>query len=143
MERWRDTEIERKSDINIHTIYCIEGISETMDASADFYCQSNTNNHTRTSCAFYAKSLQVNHRQNTQKERASYFQNGERGGGERRDEARGYGVSFYRGQLFLVLTIILNQHKIFWDIATGHICTKLFRDACKYYNRYPTDFLVL
>ncbi len=47
--------------------YRIEGISETPDASADFYCQSNTNNHTRTSCAFYVKSLQVNHRQNTQK----------------------------------------------------------------------------
>jgi hypothetical protein len=26
--------------------YCIEGISETPNASADFYCQSNTNNLT-------------------------------------------------------------------------------------------------
>ena len=26
--------------------YCIEGISETPNASADFYCQSNTNNFT-------------------------------------------------------------------------------------------------
>ncbi len=26
--------------------YCIEGISETPNASADFYCQSNTNNRT-------------------------------------------------------------------------------------------------
>ncbi len=59
--------------------YCIEGLSETPNASADFYCQSNTNNHTRTSCAFYVKSLQVNHRQNTQKERASeILRNGER-----------------------------------------------------------------
>ncbi len=66
--------------------YCIEGISETTDASADFYFQSNTNNPTRTLCAFYAKSLQVNHRQNTQKERASYFQNGEREREKRRSE---------------------------------------------------------
>jgi hypothetical protein len=110
-----------------------------MGASADFYCQSNTNNNTRTSCTFYAKSLQVNHRQNTQKERESYFQNGR--GRERRDRGRGYGVGFYWGQLFLVSTIILNQHKIFWDIATGHICTRLFQDACKYYNRFPGLFL--
>ena len=61
--------------------------------------------------------------------------------GERRDKGRGYGVGFYRGQLFLVSTIILNQHKIFWDIATGHICTKLFRDTCKYNNRCSRLFL--
>ncbi len=61
--------------------------------------------------------------------------------GERRDGGRGYSIGFYRGQLFLVSTIVLNQHKIFWDIATGHICTKLFRDTCKYYNRYPGLFL--
>ncbi len=63
-------------------LYCIEGISETTGASADFYCQSNTNNHTRTSCAFYVKPLQVNHRQNTQKERASFSEWGE---GEREE----------------------------------------------------------
>jgi hypothetical protein len=61
--------------------------------------------------------------------------------GERRDGVRGYSVGFHWGQLFLVLTIILNQHKIFWDVATGRICTKLFRDACKYYNHYPGLFL--
>ena len=53
-------------------LYHIEGISETSNASADFYCQSNTNNLTRTSCPFYEESLQVNHGQNTQKERARY-----------------------------------------------------------------------
>ena len=127
---------------NFSVKYCIEGISETPNASADFYCQSNTNNLTRASCAFYVKSLQVNHRQNTQKEKERViFRMGR--GGERKDRVRGYGVGFYRGQLFLVLTIILNQHKIFWDIATDHICTNFFRDACKYYNRCPTDFLVL
>ena len=52
--------------------YCIEGISETPNTSADFYCQSNTNNFTRTSCAFYEESLQVDHRRYTQKERARY-----------------------------------------------------------------------
>ena len=34
------------------SVYCIEGISETTDWSADFYCQSNTNNFTKGSCAF-------------------------------------------------------------------------------------------
>jgi hypothetical protein len=66
--------------------YCIEGISETPNASADFYCQSNTNNNTRTSCAFYEKSLQVNHRLDTQKERARYCEMGREG--ERRDGVR-------------------------------------------------------
>jgi hypothetical protein len=119
--------------------YCIEGISETTRASADFYCQSNNDNLTRTSCTFYEKSLQVNHRQNTPKERARYCKMGRER--ERRDREREYGVDIYRGQLFLVLTIILNQHKIFWDIATGHICIKLFRDVCKYYNRCSGLFL--
>ncbi len=66
--------------------YCIEGISETLNASADFYCQSNTNNFTRTSCAFYEESLQVNHRLYTQKERARYCEMGREG--ERRDGVR-------------------------------------------------------
>jgi len=66
--------------------YCIEGLSETPNASADFYCRSNTNNNTRTSCAFYEKSLQVNHRQSTQKERVRYCEMGREG--ERRDRAR-------------------------------------------------------
>ncbi len=66
--------------------YCIEGISETTCASADFYCQSNNDDDTRTSCAFYEKSLQVNHRQNTQKERARYCERGREG--ERRDRER-------------------------------------------------------
>ncbi len=30
----------------VNTYYRIEGISETPNASADFYCQSNTNNRT-------------------------------------------------------------------------------------------------
>ncbi len=80
--------------ILLNVIYCIEGISETTDASADFYCQSNTNNLTRTSCAFYPKSLQVNHRQHTQKERARYCEMGREG--ERRDRAR-VQCGFYRG----------------------------------------------
>jgi len=79
-------------------LYCIEGISETTDASADFYCQSNTNNNTRTSCAFYVKSLQVNHRQNTQKERARYYGMGREG--ERRDGGRGYSVGFIEDSYF-------------------------------------------
>ena len=65
---------------------------------------------------FYVKSSKVNHRQNTQKERARYCEmgrEGERKGGERKGGERGYGVGFYRGQLFLVLTIILNRHEIF------------------------------
>jgi len=66
--------------------YCIEGLSETTDASADFYFQSNTNNHTRTSCVFYEKSLQVKHRQYTQKERARYCEMGREG--ERGDRVR-------------------------------------------------------
>jgi len=81
------------------------------DASADFYCQSKTNHHTRTSCAFYVKSLQVNHRQNTPKERARYCEMGREG--ERKGGGRGYGIGFYRRQLFLVLTSILNQQEIF------------------------------
>jgi hypothetical protein len=67
------------------------------------------------------------------------LQNG--GEREREETERENGVDIYRGQLFLVLTIILNQHKIFWDIATGHICTWLFRDACKYNNRCSGLFL--
>jgi hypothetical protein len=121
------------------TTYCIEGISETTGASADFYCQSNTNNHTRTSYASYAKSLQVNHRQNTQKERELFSEWGE---GEREEtEGEGMASVFIGDNYFCVLTIILNQHQIFWDIATGHISTKLFQDACKYYNRCPGLFL--
>ncbi len=41
--------------------YCIEGISETTDASSDVYCQSNNDNHILTSCAFYVESIQVKH----------------------------------------------------------------------------------
>ena len=83
---------------NINTKYCIEGLSETPNASADFYCQSNTNNHTRTLCAFYVKSLQVNHRQNTPKERARYYgMGGER---ERRDGGRGYSIGFIKDSYF-------------------------------------------
>jgi hypothetical protein len=113
--------------------YCIWRVSETTRASSDVYCQSYNDDNTRTSCAFYEKSLQVNHRQNTQKERARYCGVGREGEG--RDRGRGYSVCFYGGQLFLVLTIILNQQEIFWDITTGHIYTKLFRDAYKYCNR--------
>jgi hypothetical protein len=61
------------------SLYCIKGISETTRASSDVYCQSNIDNHNGTSCTFYAKSIQVKHRQNTQKERASYCEKGERG----------------------------------------------------------------
>jgi hypothetical protein len=69
-----------------YNIYRIEGISETTRASSDVYCQSNNDNNTRTSCAFYEESLQVNHRQNTQKERARYCDVGREG--ERRDRER-------------------------------------------------------
>ncbi len=78
--------------------YCIEGISETPNASADFYCQSNTNNRTSTLCAFYVESSKVNHRQNTQKERARYCEMGRER--ERNGEGRGYGIGFSRRQLF-------------------------------------------
>jgi len=30
--------------------------------SSNIYCQSNNENHIRTSCAFYVKSIQVKHR---------------------------------------------------------------------------------
>jgi hypothetical protein len=78
--------------------YRIEGISETTDASADFYYQSNTNNLTRTSRAFYVKSLQVNHWQNTQKERARYYGMGRER--ERRDGGRGYSIGFIEDSYF-------------------------------------------
>ena len=58
---------------------------------------------------FYVKSSKVNHRQNTQKERARYCEMGR----ERKGGGRGYGVGFYQRQLFLVLTIVLNQQEIF------------------------------
>jgi hypothetical protein len=74
------------ADTGLVDLYCIEGISETTCASADFYCQSNNDHDKRTSCSFYEKSLQVNHRQNTQKERARYLRNGERGREKRRRE---------------------------------------------------------
>ncbi len=94
-ERAREKERERERK---RERYCIEGISETTDASADFYCQSNTNNLTRTSCTFYVKSLQVNHSQNTQKERARYYGMGREG--ERRDGGRGYSVGFIEDSYF-------------------------------------------
>ena len=78
--------------------YCIEGISETPNASADFYCQSNTNHFTRTSCAFYVKSSKVNHRQNTQKERERYCEMGREG--ERKGGGREYGVGFIEDSYF-------------------------------------------
>ncbi len=56
-------------------MYCIRGISETTGASSDVYCQSNNDNHIRTSCAFYVKSIQVKQsgiRQRAQKERKKY-----------------------------------------------------------------------
>ena len=126
--------------------YWIWRVSETTRASADIYCQSNNDKFTRTSCAFYEESLQVNHRRNTQKERARYCDVGTEG--ERRDREK-VRRGFLSRTVILVLTIILNQHKIFWDIATGHIYTKLFWDACKYCNRCfslffcPMVFLVL
>ncbi len=40
------TEKLESSSIPIYLEYCIEGISDTPNASADFYCQSNTNNLT-------------------------------------------------------------------------------------------------
>ncbi len=53
----------------------------------------------------------VNHRQSTQKERARYCEMGR--GGERKGGGKGYGVGSFRRQLFLVLTIVLNQQEIF------------------------------
>ncbi len=41
--------------------YCIWGLSETTGAFSDIYCQSNNDNHIRTSCAFYVESMQVEH----------------------------------------------------------------------------------
>ncbi len=63
----------------LYVVLGIEGISETPNATADFYCQSNTNNRTWTLCAFYVKSSKVNHRQNTQNERARYCEMGREG----------------------------------------------------------------
>ncbi len=53
------------------TLYCIRGISETTGASSDVYCQSINDNHIRTSCTFYVKSIQVKHK-GEQKERTRY-----------------------------------------------------------------------
>ncbi len=53
--------------------------------SADYHCQSNNDDHNRTSCAFYEKSLQVNHRQNTERE-SKILRNGERGREKRQRE---------------------------------------------------------
>ena len=78
--------ITEQSGFHTNDKYCIEGIRETPNASADFYCQSNTNNLTRTSCAFYEESLQVDHRLYTQKERARYCEMGREG--EKRDGVR-------------------------------------------------------
>jgi hypothetical protein len=36
-------------------------MSETTDVSGDVYCQPINDNHIRTSCAFYVKSIQVKH----------------------------------------------------------------------------------
>jgi hypothetical protein len=90
--------------------YCIWRVSETTRESSDVYCQSNNDNDTRTSCAFYEESLQVNHRQNTQKERARYCQVGREG--ERRDRERVW-HGFLSETVILVLTIILNQQRYF------------------------------
>ncbi len=46
----------------------------------------------------YVKSSKVNHKQNTQKERARYCEMGREG--ERKGGGRGYGVGFYQRQLF-------------------------------------------
>jgi hypothetical protein len=48
--------------MNYHSLnYCIGGISETTGVSSDIYCQSNNDNHIRTSCASYVESIQVKH----------------------------------------------------------------------------------
>jgi len=82
-------------------------VKQTTCASSEVYCQSNNDNGTRTSCAFYEESLQVNHRQNTQKERARYCEVGREG--EKRQREREW-RGFLSGTVILVLTIILNQH---------------------------------
>ena len=51
-----------------------------------FIVNQTLTNLTRTSCAFYEESLQVNHRLYTQKERARYCEMGREG--ERRDGVR-------------------------------------------------------
>ncbi len=38
---------------------CLKALSETTSTSADFYCQSNHDDHIQTSYAFYVKSIQV------------------------------------------------------------------------------------
>jgi hypothetical protein len=87
--------------MTVNVNYCIEGISETTRASSDVYCQSNNDNQNRTSCTFYVESIQVKHRQRTQKERASYCRMGRERLNEDSERIR---HGFYRGQLFLVLT---------------------------------------
>jgi hypothetical protein len=47
---------------------------------------------------------------------------------ERTELEREYGVGFKSGTVILVLPIVLNQHKVFLDITTGHINTEIFWD---------------
>ena len=60
--------------------------------------------------------------ENTERER-DIVDWGER---ERMELEREYGVGFKSGTVILVLLIVLNQHKVFLDIATGHIHTEIF-----------------
>ncbi len=78
--------------------YCVEGISETTGASSDVYFQSNNDNQNRTSCAFYVESIQVKHRQRTQKERVRAI--AEWGERDRMETAREYGVRFIEDSYF-------------------------------------------
>jgi hypothetical protein len=93
-------------------LYCIWGISETTGASSDVYCQSNNENHIRTSCTFYVESIQVKHC-------------GESG---REHRERKNGLGFISGTIIWFWLMVLNQHKVFLDIVTGHINTEIFCD---------------
>ncbi len=128
--------------------YCIEGISETPNASADFYCQSNTNNRTWTLCAFYVKSSKVNHRQNTQKERARYCEMG-RGGREKRWRER-----VWRWFLLKIVILVFDHRpKSTWDILRYRYwsylhkvilrCLQILKSLVRRYFYFPTVFLVL
>ena len=130
-----------------HHFYCIEGISETPNESADFYCQSNTNNNTSTLCAFYVKSSKVNHRQNTQKERARYC---EMGRGER-EKVKGEGMAL----VFIEDSYFCFDHRpkstrgifryCYWSYLQKVISRRLqiLKSLVRRYFYFPTVFLVL
>ena len=107
--------------------YCIEGISETAGASSDVYCQSNNDNHNGTSSAFYVESIQVKHRGESGREyRKREWDIVNWGERENVSGGRENGMGFISGTIIWFWPMVLNQHKVFLDITTGHINTEIF-----------------